>query len=128
MNEGLSPREIPRPNVWFLTKAIARADFKIRFNDSILGYLWYLLKPLIFFAVLLVVFSKLMRFEGVSHYSLRLLIGIMLWDFFAAGSKVGIDSLLSRASLLTKVCFPRGIIVLSGNITAILTLFFARIS
>jgi lipopolysaccharide transport system permease protein len=108
-------------------KTIARADFKVRFNDSALGYFWYLLKPLALFAVLLTVFSYLMRFDGVSNYGLRLLIGIMMWDFFSSGSLIGIDSLWSKGSLLTKVYFPREIIVFSGNITAFLTLFFNMI-
>jgi len=119
----MNPRNAPRANTWFLVKAIARSDFKVRFDDSVLGYLWYLLKPLMLFAVLLAVFSKVMRFQ-VDHYGLRLLIGIMLWDFFSSGSKIGIDSLSSKANLLTKVYFPRQIIVLSGTITATLTLFF----
>ena len=65
-----------------------------------------------------------MRFKGVDHYPLRLLIGIILWDFFSSGSLIGIESLSSKSSLLTKVYFPRSIIVLSGNITAALTLLF----
>ena len=119
-----SPREVACENPLYLMKTIARADFKVRFHDSILGYFWYLLKPLALFAVLLTVFSYIMRFPGVNHYGLRLLIGIMIWDFFSAGSMIGIDSLSSKAALLTKVYFPREIIVFSGNITALLTLFF----
>lgn len=119
-----SPREAACENPFYLMKTIAKADFKVRFHDSVLGYFWYLLKPMALFAVLLTVFSFIMRFEGVDHYGLRLLIGIMMWDFFASGSMIGIDSLSSKGGLLTKVYFPREIIVFSGNITAFLTLFF----
>ena len=123
-DKWMNPRMAACADTGYLMKTIARADFKVRFHDSILGYLWYLLKPLMLFAVLLTVFSYLMRFEGVDHYGLRLLIGIMMWDFFSSGSMIGIDALSSKGSLLTKVYFPREIIVFSGNITALITLVF----
>lgn len=114
-----------RPNNYLhLARVLAMADFKVRFNGSVLGYFWYLLKPLMMFGVLYVVFSYYMRFGSVKNYPLYLFTGLVLWDFFASGSRMGIESLAHKSGLLTKVYFPRWIIVVAANVTAFLTLLF----
>jgi len=40
-----------------LTLALAKSDFKLRFFGSVLGYLWQLMRPLMLFGVLYVVFT-----------------------------------------------------------------------
>ena len=69
------------------------------------------------FGVLYFVFSIFMRFGGIEHYQVYLLSGIILWSFFAETTNNGMMSLLSKASILNKVKFPRIIIPLSSTLT-----------
>jgi ABC-type polysaccharide/polyol phosphate export permease len=105
---------------WHLTVQLALKDFKIRYTHSVLGYAWSVVNPLIFSLVYYLVFSVFIRFD-VPFYAAYLLLGIVLWTFFAEGSAHGVTSLLARASLVTKVAFPRQVIVYAAVLNAIMT-------
>ncbi len=111
-----------RKNTWFLIKQLAITDFKIRYNGSVLGYMWSLLNPLLTFAVLYLVFSVFMSMGGVPHYQLYLLLGIMLWNYFAEATNNGMQSMLYKSSLISKINFPKWIILVASNLTALFTL------
>ena len=87
--------------------ALAVTEFKIRYFGSVLGYLWSLMRPLMLFGVLYVVFTHVVRFGGdIEHYPLKLLLAIVLWSYFAEATGQALDSLVERESLLRKVPFP----------------------
>lgn len=111
-----------RKNSLFLIQQFTVTDFKLRYSQSILGYLWSLLNPLMMFGVLYVVFSVFMRFGNVEHYQLYLLSGIILWTFFSETTTSGMNSLLAKSGLLTKISFPKVIIPFSSLLTSALTL------
>jgi ABC-2 type transport system permease protein len=97
-----------------LTVMLARTDFKVRFFGSVLGYVWTLVRPLLLFGVLYLVFTKVVRFgDGVPHYPVYLLTSLMLFSFFGETTTRGVTSLVDRESLLRKVRFPRVAIPLS---------------
>lgn len=104
---------------------LAKTDFKLRYHGSALGYLWALLKPLLTFAILNFVFSSIFnpRGTGADTYSLQLLVGLMMFYFFAEGTSAGMGSLLSKAQLVTKIYVPRWTIILASTINA--TLIFS---
>ena len=106
----------------FLLKQLALTDFKLRYNNSILGYLWSLLNPLLIFSVYYLVFSVFMKFGGVAHYQLYLLLGILLWNYFAESTSNGMASIQYKSSLISKINFPKWIIVVASNLTSMLTL------
>ena len=112
-------------NYWELVWALARTDFKLRYHGSVLGYFWALLKPLLTFLILNFVFSTIFnpRNSGIEHFSLQLLVSIMLFNFFSEGTMAGLNSLLSKSSLVTKIYVPRWTIVIASTINA--TLIFA---
>ncbi len=109
-------------NSIFLIKQLALSDFKLRYSNSVLGYLWSLLNPLMLFLVLYFVFSILMRFD-VPHYQLYLLLGIVVWNFFSEGTSAAMGALLGKSSLIQKIYFPRVIIIIASNITSLITFF-----
>jgi ABC-2 type transport system permease protein len=102
---------------------IAGSEFKQKYADSVLGYLWTLLKPLSLFAVLYVVFGRFFELTatGVENYALYLLIGLVLWYFFADATTVAMPSVLSQGSLIQKLSFPRLLIPASATITVAMT-------
>jgi ABC-2 type transport system permease protein len=98
-------------------------DFKLRYQASLLGYLWTLLKPLAIFTILYLVFVQLLRIgAAVPHYGIYLLFGIVVWGFFAEATQQGLASLVARADLLRKIYFPRYVVVLSVGVSATITL------
>jgi ABC-type polysaccharide/polyol phosphate transport system ATPase subunit/ABC-type polysaccharide/polyol phosphate export permease len=106
-----------------VTWTLAVANFRLRYLQSALGYVWTLLRPLLFFAVLLVVFTHIGRFdEGVAHYPLYLLTAIMLWTFFAEATGNSVGALVRNGALLRKVPVPPLALPLSVVLTALFNL------
>ena len=108
--------------IWVL----AWVEFKQRYKNSVLGYFWSLLEPLLMFAVLYIVFSNLMRVQ-VEHYQLFLLQGIIMWSFFTRSTSASLMAIAGKPQLVKKVYFPRDILVISGCITALLMSIFESI-
>ncbi len=117
---------IGRKNYIYLMFAMAVADFKIKYDNSALGYLWSLLKPLLMFGTLYLVFSVFVRWE-VENYKLYLLLGIIFWNFLAEVSLNSMILLEGKASILKKIYFPRWIIVIASSLTSLLTLLLNMI-
>ena len=106
-----------------LAFALAITDWKLRFYGSVLGYVWSLLRPLLLFGILYVVFSVVVHVDaGVQHYPLMLLLGIVLFTLFGEITGTSVTSLLDRETLVRKVAFPRLAIPLSVAVLAGLNL------
>jgi ABC-2 type transport system permease protein len=98
-------------------------DFKLRYQGSVLGYAWSLLRPLLLFCILYVVFVKFLRLgAGVPHYPIYLLLGIVLWSFFSEMTSQSLSSIVARGDLIRKIRIPRWIIVLSSSVSALINL------
>ena len=116
------PRVLNRKNR-VLLKELTKTDFKLRYQGSLLGYLWALLRPLMMFAILYVVFSKLLRIgSDIPHYPVYLLCGTTLWSFFTECTSQGIQAIVVRGDLLRKISFPKYIVVVSSQLTAVINL------
>jgi ABC-2 type transport system permease protein len=106
-----------------LLSELVRTDFKLRYQGSILGYAWSLLRPLLLFVILYVVFVKFIKLgAGVPHYPIYLLLGIVLWNFFAEMTSMSLGSIVGRGDLIRKIRIPRWIIVISSSISALINL------
>ena len=104
-----------------LLKELTKTDFKLRYQGSVLGYLWALLRPLMMFAILYIVFAKLLRFgSDIPHYPVYLLTGTTLWSFFTECTNQGIQAIVNRGDLIRKVSFPKYIVVVSATLTAVI--------
>ncbi len=109
-------------NLWnyrYLTLKLAISEFKLRYKNSILGFFWSLLEPLLMLLVLYVVFTNLMK-VSVEHYQLFLLMGIISWNMLSRGTTMSLNSILGKPSLVQKVFFPREVLIISSCITALL--------
>lgn len=104
-----------------LLSELVKTDFKLRYQGSVLGYLWALIKPLLMFAILYVVFAKVLRFGGdIPHYPVYLLVGTVIWNFFTECAQQGIHAIEQRGDLLRKINFPKYIVVVSATSTAVI--------
>jgi ABC-2 type transport system permease protein len=102
---------------------IASSEFKLKYAGSALGYIWSVLKPLGLFGMLYVVFGRFLSLgNGIPHYPLYLLLGIVLWTFFFDATTLGMQSVVERSTLISKLAFPRVIIPLSVTVSSAITL------
>jgi ABC-2 type transport system permease protein len=103
---------------------LVRTDFKLRYQGSALGYAWSLLRPLMMFAILYIVFVKFIKLgDTIPHFPIYLLLGIVLWTFFADMTSQSLGSIVGRGDLIRKIRIPRWIIVVSSSISALINLF-----
>jgi ABC-2 type transport system permease protein len=108
-----------------LLKELVRTDFKLRYQNSVLGYLWTLLRPLFIFAILYMVFVKILKTGGaVPHFGVYLLLGIVIWNYFVEVTVGSVGAIVGKGDILRKVNFPRYIIVLAGSFSALINLAF----
>ena len=103
-----------------LTRTLAVTDFKLRFFGSVLGYLWQLMRPLMLFGVLYLVFVQWVRLGGeqVPHYPAVLLTGIVTYMFFSGATGGCVTAVLNREALVRKIEFPRLVIPLTVVLVA----------
>jgi ABC-2 type transport system permease protein len=106
-----------------LTLMLAVTDFRLRYFGSVLGYVWSLVRPLLFFGVVYVVFTEIFHAgKGIPHYPVYLLASIILWTFFIETTTSSVQCLLAREGLLRKMRFPRLVIPLAVGLTALFNL------
>lgn len=105
-----------------ILQVIVLAEFKLKYSGSALGYAWSVIKPLSLFTVLYLIFGRVFKLGAVSpFYSVSLLIGIVLFTFFADATTQGMVSLVHRESLLRRMRFPRLMIPTAATLTAGMT-------
>ncbi len=103
---------------------MVRTDFKLRYQGSVLGYAWSLLRPLFLFLILYVVFVKFLKLgASIPHFPIYLLLGIVIWNFFNEMTVQSLGSIVGRGDLIRKIRIPRWIIVISSSISALINLF-----
>nr|MDQ6914882.1 ABC transporter permease [Actinomycetota bacterium] len=100
--------------------ALATAEFKLRYLDSLIGYAWALAQPLLMFAVLYTIWTKIFHVGHVGHYPLKLLVGVALFTFFSEASAHALPSLVTKGEMLKKVRFPPLALPLSSVLTSAL--------
>jgi ABC-2 type transport system permease protein len=97
-----------------LSVTLGIMEFKLRFFGSALGYLWQLVRPLLLFGVLYVVFTEFVRLgAGVRFYPALLLTGIVLFTFFSDTTSRSVTAVADRENLVRKIEFPRLVVPLS---------------
>jgi ABC-2 type transport system permease protein len=102
-----------------LTRTLAVSDFKLRFFGSVLGYFWQLMRPLLLFGVLYVVFTQALKLgTTVDFYPVVLLTSIVLYTFFAEATSGAVSSVLDRENLVRKIQFPRLVVPTTVVLTA----------
>ncbi|MFW2382948.1 MAG: ABC transporter permease [Acidimicrobiales bacterium] len=118
IEHGSVPRSFTRRalDVWDyreLLGNLVRRELKVRYKDSVLGFLWTLLNPLLYLAVFSVVFDLVLN-AGAPRYGLLLLSGLLVWNLFATGLASATASIVGNGPLVQKVWFPREILPIAA--------------
>lgn len=96
-----------------MTLELARAEFRLKDQGSFLGFLWTLLYPLIYFAVLYNIFGNWMGAE-IENFALYLIIGIVQWNFFVTATGNAINSVMRQGNFVKNIKFPNDVLVVSS--------------
>lgn len=103
-----------------ILQVLSRSEFKLKYAGSVLGYLWSLAKPLMYFTVLWVVFGSLFE-PGIHHFGLYLLIGIVLYTFLADAVTAALPSIVSAGPTLRRISFPPLVIPVATSLAVAMT-------
>lgn len=105
-----------------LVRELVISDFKLRYQNSVLGYLWSLLRPLMMFGILYIVFTKIIKVGGgIPYYPSYLLLGLVLWTFFVEATVAGMNAIVGRGDMIRKVSIPKYTIIISSVLSALVT-------
>ena len=107
-----------------LLVGLVRKELKVKYKNSILGFMWSMLNPALTLVVFYVVFQLVLR-AGIPYFAIYLLSGLLVWNLFSSSLIPAVTSVVANASLVKKVAFPREILALS-SIGAGLVHFFLQ--
>lgn len=113
------------PENYQVIKSLATKDLKIKYKNSVLGYFWSLLHPVIYISIFYVVFSR--AFPTVDNYSLYVISGILFWTFFATATGQMINSIVANASILKSIYIPANYFVISLLVSSLVNLVLSLV-
>ncbi len=124
---SVAPEAIQRPKSNFqrdlnLVRELSITQFKLKYTGSALGYVWSLVKPLMLFGIMYLVFSLLLKAgTGSKDFPVQLLIAIVAWTFFTEATSTAMNAVAGNGALIRKAYFPRWILVVASTTSALLT-------
>ncbi|MEM6997323.1 MAG: ABC transporter permease [Patescibacteria group bacterium] len=111
-----------------LLRELVRTDFKLRYQDSVLGYMWSLLKPLFMFLVLYVIFVRFLKIgSNIENWPVALFLGLVLWEFFSEVTKYGLKAIVNKRGIIRKINFSKFIIMIASSMSAFINLLLNMI-
>ena len=106
-----------------LVRELSITSFKLKYTGSALGYVWSLVKPLMLFGIMYLVFNLLLRVgKGDVNFPVQLLIAIVAWTFFTESTSTAMNAIAGNGDLIRKAYFPRWILVVAATTSSMLTL------
>lgn len=113
----------------YLSWIIGLTEYRLTYFGSVLGYGWTLVRPLMMFGVLYLVFSRVVDFgEDIRNYPVLLLMNIVLFNFFADATTRAVTSVVERESLIRKMQFPQLVVPLARVLSALLNLGISMVA
>jgi len=99
---------------------LAWRDILVRYKQTVIGFAWAILRPLLTMIVFTVIFGKLAKLpsEGAAPYAIMVYAAMLPWQFFSNSLSEASNSLIGNEKLISKVYFPRLIVPASSVITS----------
>jgi len=104
-------------------RLLAKIDFKKRYYDNGLGILWALINPLCRFVVYYFAFTYIFP-QRIQNYALYLFSGLIIWFFFAQGTKKGIKLLKTKKYLIESIQFKHFDLFVASTLSASYSFMF----
>jgi ABC-type polysaccharide/polyol phosphate export permease len=96
-----------------LLVGMVRKELKVKYKNSVLGFAWSLLNPLLYLVVFYIAFEKILH-SGIPSFPIYLLSGLLVWNLFSTGLAGATGSIVGNSGLVKKVAFPREILPLAS--------------
>ncbi len=93
-----------------LIRNLVLRDLKVRYRNSLLGFLWSLANPLAMMAVFTVVFTFMMPNNSIPDFPVFVLCALLPWNCFRDSLMGTLNSIVGNASLIKRVYFPREVL------------------
>lgn len=104
---------------------LIRKELKVRYKNSILGFAWSMLNPMLYLVVFYFVFNVFLP-SSVVDYHVYLLSGLLPWTFFSISLSHATVSIVGSPDLVKKTYFARELLPLAP-VGAGLTHFFLQL-
>jgi ABC-type polysaccharide/polyol phosphate export permease len=101
---------------------LVRTDFVLRYRNSVLGFVWVLLKPFLLFLILVIVFSWVFKSHD-PYYRYNLLLGVIIFSYFSESTQRGVISLWEKSSIILKVNFPKALTIYTSVFNSLISFF-----
>lgn len=105
---------------------LVERDFKGRYRNSVLGYLWHAILPVILILIYYLVFNSIFG-KDIRDYWAYLSLGVFSFTFFLQCATGGMNCVVGNKGMVTKMYFPREILVFSAVINALLTFIISYV-
>jgi len=105
-----------------LLTGMIRKELKVKYKNSVLGFAWSLLNPLLYLVVFYVAFDLILG-SGVPAFPIWLLSGLLVWNLFSTGLASATGSVVGNAALVKKVAFSREVLPLAAIGSALVHFF-----
>ena len=103
----------------FMFEELVKRDFKKKYKRTVLGMGWSVLSPLLQLLVMRLVFTQFFG-NQIAHYTTYLFCGNLIYSYFRESTNGGMSSLMSNASIFTKINVPKYLFLLSKNMSSLI--------
>ena len=110
---------------WPVVQNMVVQELRVRYQRSILGFLWTLLNPLLMLGTLSIVFSHLFARGEIGNYALYLMAGMLPWNFFSNGLIEGAMCIIANEGLIRKIYLPKLVFPLARVLGGLVTFTFS---
>ena len=101
-------------------------DIKIKYKQTVFGFLWAVLQPLLMMGIFTLFFGRALQIPSQNlPYPVFVFSGLLLWNTFSTGLTNSANSMVSNAPIIKKVYFPRLIIPVSSILVALFDFLMA---
>jgi ABC-2 type transport system permease protein len=102
---------------------LVRNEIRVKYKNSVLGFLWSMLSPAMNLLVYFMVFHFIAR-NGIPNFVIFLFAGLLVWNLFNTAVLTGTSVIVANSGIVKKVSFPREILALAAVGTASVFFFF----
>lgn len=103
-----------------LVFTFAKQELKTQYAQTLLGFVWAVLRPLMIIAIFTFIFDKLIKIPGLhTPYPLFALSGLIAWNYFSFVVSTGGSAVLAGQQLIKKVYFPKVILPIAKTLVGL---------
>ena len=134
---ALELREVPEPGAfgstprkfWDLLRLIVLSDFRSQYANTALGFLWTIVRPLVFFGIIFLVLRQVLGVgEGIANYGPLLVLNLIIFTYFQEATTRSVRSLAAKGAFVRKMQFPRIIVPLSSALASAITMLLSLVA